>query len=131
MKKMKMMFIMKPVQKILMATAVAVACAVLPLIVSAADYVNIWYIPLAGKVGYHFVSRPEARCPGPEAWNSNYPTLEYNSSLPPGLELKGFNIEGTPTQPGSWYARVRFTNIVCGGKAYPDKVVDLDFYIER
>lgn len=87
---------------------------------------NIYYDTIQGKVGYHFVSQPRANCQ--PTWNSDNPQLL--SSLPPGLDLNGFNIEGTPEAPGNWLVRIRFDRISCHGKSYPAEEVTLQISIQ-
>jgi hypothetical protein len=82
---------------------------------------NIYYNNTAGKVGYHFVSQPRADCQ--PQWNSNNPKTV--STMPPGLELNGYNIEGTPEAPGNWLVTIRFDGISCHGKSYPAEDVTL------
>lgn len=85
------------------------------------------YRDTSGKVGYHMVASPGARCGA--TWNWNTVTLT-RGSLPPGLRLRGSRIEGTPTQPGSWQATIRFTGLECRGKTYPDQNVSVYFTIK-
>ncbi len=87
---------------------------------------NIWYVGTYGKAGHHMVAQPKGNCP--VTWNANNPTLV--TSLPPGLRLNAFNIEGTPEQPGRWISKVRFTGLSCQGKSYSDQTVTIDFNIE-
>ena len=72
------------------------------------------------------VGAPRSKCH--VKWKANYPTLA-GGSLPPGLRLRGFRIEGTPQRPGTWRATLKFTKIDCGGKRHPDENVDVHFNI--
>lgn len=80
----------------------------------------IWYENTQGKVGHHMIAWPSARCGA--TWNNNS-SNKISGSLPPGLILRGSNIEGTPKSPGKWEATVRFTGLKCRGKSYPDQNV--------
>ena len=80
----------------------------------------IWYEATQGKVGHHMVAVARARCGA--NWDSNSPRNTWGS-LPPGLILRGSNIEGTPKSPGKWEATLRFSGLKCRGKSYPDQNV--------
>lgn len=88
---------------------------------------NIYYTGEFGKVGYHMTAIPRANCP--VTWNSNNPSI-IRGELPPGLRLDGFDVVGTPQQPGNWNVVIRFTNIFCQGKLYPDQDVSVYFVIQ-
>ncbi|MFQ5692430.1 MAG: hypothetical protein ACE5IM_05230 [Nitrospinota bacterium] len=87
----------------------------------------IWYRGTSGKVGYHMIAEPRARCGS--TWQSSTATL-VSGRLPAGLRLRGSRIEGTPQSPGKWQVTVRFTGIKCRGKSYPDQNVEISFNIE-
>ncbi|MBN2654166.1 MAG: hypothetical protein JXR79_03515 [Nitrospirae bacterium] len=93
---------------------------------AASTSLKLWYEGTYGKAGHHMVAQPKGSCP--VTWNANNPTLL--STLPPGLKLNAFNIEGTPEQPGRWISKVRFTGLSCQGKSYPDQTVTINFNIE-
>jgi hypothetical protein len=95
--------------------------------VAPPESLSIWYVNTQGKVGYHMVAEPRARC-GAD-WSSNSPSLT-GGSLPPGLRLRGSRIEGVPQSPGRWQARVSFSGIACRGRSYPDQTVHVDLSIE-
>ena len=78
-----------------------------------------------GKVGHHLYTAPKARCGA--TW---FGKGTLSGSLPPGLRLNGSKIEGTPTQPGNWQVRVKFTGVKCKGRRYADEVVRVKFHIK-
>ena len=90
------------------------------------SHLTIRYEATHGKVGHHMVAWPSALC-GPK-WKHNT-SNKISGSLPPGLILRGFNIEGTPKSPGYWEATLRFTGLKCRGKSYPDQNVRVYFNI--
>ena len=97
------------------------------------DALPISFSIYSGKVGHHVHSRAGAWCSLDNTpWSSSTPTV-VGGTLPPGLSLRtdgNTRIEGTPEQPGRWTATIRFTNIGCRGKTYPDQDVTFEFSVE-
>jgi putative Ig domain-containing protein len=82
----------------------------------------------AYQVGHHLYSVPVApHCKG--TWRAES-FRHLSGRLPPGLRFDGSRLTGTPTQPGTWQVRVKFSGVTCGGKKYADEVLDLEIYIE-
>ena len=88
---------------------------------------SIYYMGTSGEVGHHMVAEARATCGEP--WGDHGVEIAHGR-LPPGLNLSGSSIEGTPRQPGKWKVTVRFTGPTCRGKDYPDKNVYVTFYIK-
>ena len=88
---------------------------------------RIWYVNTLGKAGYHMVAEANARCGG--SWQANRVSLA-SGSLPPGLRLSGYRIEGTPESPGRWQAWITYAGLVCRGRSYPDQTVNVDLTVE-
>lgn len=88
---------------------------------------SIYYIGTEGKVGHHMYAEARAKCS--ITWN--YSSVKIVSgTLPAGLTMDGYKIQGTPTQPGKWTLRIKFTKPTCNEKTYPDQTVQVNFYIE-
>ena len=97
-------------------------------IIASRGPLKIYYSVPWGRVGHHMtVGAPRASKCRVE-WKARHPTLA-GGSLPPGLRLRGFRIEGTPQRPGTWRATLKFTKIDCGDKRHPDENVDVHFNI--
>lgn len=95
--------------------------------IKQAEQLRIYYDVTAGKAGHHFVSQPRGNCV--PAWFANYPVI-IDGELPPGLKMDGYNIVGTPQQPGNWLVKLRFTSIRCQDRSYPDEDVSVYFNIQ-
>jgi Putative Ig domain len=94
------------------------------------DALAIYYDVATGKVGYHVLSTPHAVCgPNGAPWNLSSATITQGQ-LPSGLnmDLQGI-IEGTPDQPGRWVATIKYSDVGCRGKQYPDQNVTFDFTV--
>jgi hypothetical protein len=92
----------------------------------AAGNLGIYYVGQQGMVGWHMVAKSQAPCPG--GWTSNTPFI-IDGYLPPGLKQDGFKFVGTPSSPGSWQVKVRFTGVSCQGTNYKDEDVEVAFWI--
>ena len=88
---------------------------------------RIWYVNTQGQAGYHMVADANARCGG--SWQASRVWLA-SGSLPPGLRLSGYRIEGIPQSPGRWQASINYSGLVCRGQSYPDQTVNVDLTIE-
>ena len=90
---------------------------------------SLYYSGTSGKVGHHMSCQLLGTCSG--GWSYNHASTKVVSgSLPPGLTISDSFIQGTPTQPGTWTATIRISNLKCNEKAYPDADVRVNFYIE-
>lgn len=89
---------------------------------------SISYSGTTGKVGHHMSISPVSNCGG--EW-SIHPQVRpsLRGSLPPGMKLNDFLIEGIPQQPGRWQVWVSFSTI-CQGKLYSAQDVAVTLNIE-
>jgi hypothetical protein len=83
---------------------------------------GINYSGTTGQVGHHMYASPKAHC-GATWQKSSFKHL--SGSLPAGLRFKGSRLEGTPSQPGKWQIRVKFSGVKCKGRRYADEVVTI------
>jgi hypothetical protein len=87
--------------------------------------------PLSAKVGLPVDWAPGARCIG-GGWHGAAEVV--TGALPPGLTLDNLqttgHITGVPTRAGTWYLRVRFAELSCADKTYPDSTQDLEIKTE-
>jgi hypothetical protein len=95
------------------------------------DSLSIYYDVTTGKVGYHVLSSPRAVCgPNGASWSLSGATIAQGQ-LPSGLNFDPQHgiIEGTPDQPGNWVATIRYSDVGCRGKQYPDQNVTFNFTV--
>ena len=94
---------------------------------------RVFYPEAPAKVGKHFQVKPAADCKrddGNDArWTSAGASIE-SGALPPGLELEDGAINGAPTKPGSYSARIAVTGVTCAGKAVDDQHVDVSITVK-
>jgi hypothetical protein len=80
------------------------------------------------KLGARFSAPPQALCTydnGREArWTMSSAKI-IKGDLPPGLTLEDGVIGGVPTKAGTFSATIELFNVVCAGKPYPGRTVDV------
>jgi hypothetical protein len=78
-------------------------------------------------LGKRFYARPVGRCfydDGREArWTMTGARVE-DGELPPGLALEEGVITETPSQAGTYRARIVFRGVSCAGRSYDEQAVD-------
>jgi hypothetical protein len=94
---------------------------------------RVFYPESPAKVGKHYQVKPSAECKrddGSDArWTTGGASVE-SGALPPGLELEDGAINGSPTKPGTYSARVAVSGVTCAGKALPDQHVDVSITVK-
>ena len=88
----------------------------------------MFYPDQPAKVGKHYQVKPSADCThedGSEArWATTGASVE-SGELPPGVSIEDGALNGTPTKPGTYHARLAVTGVTCASKPQPDQHVDV------
>ncbi len=80
----------------------------------------------------HFEVKPSADCKYDDGRDARWTTAGSqieSGKLPPGLTLEDGAINGTPSETGTFKARIALTGVTCAGKSMPDQHVDVSISV--
>ena len=90
---------------------------------------RVFYPDHTAKVGKHFQAKPTATCKYDDGRDGRWATTGArveSGELPPGLAIEDGAVNGIPTKPGTYTARVTFAGVTCAGKQLDDQHVDVN-----
>lgn len=89
---------------------------------------RVFYPDQPAKVGKHFQVKPAADCKHDDGSDARWATGGANvesGDLPPGVGIEDGALNGTPSKPGTYHAKIAVTNVTCASKPMPDQHVDV------
>lgn len=77
------------------------------------------------KVGKRFIVKPVATCTYANGRDARWSMTgaRVDGELPAGFTIEEGTIGGTPQAAGTWKFEVRFSGVICAGKAHDEVVV--------